>query len=123
MCLKAISHPYNFINLIPSIIYVQVLTLKSLLILTLCKIIPLTLPTQAWMGIIIMMTARMSMPGHPNRMIKMARIPANPRGATMEAKKMGDLVSMVLKSFDNKLIIFPSSCDFAVYCDILESLV
>lgn len=63
----------------------------------------------------------MSIPGQPKRVIKIAIIPASAKGLIKDAKNIGDLVYMVLKSLDNKLIILPNYCVFAVYCDIFDS--
>ena len=54
------------------------------------------------------MTKPIMTPGQPNLTIRMAIAAGSARGATKEAKKIGAFVSMVLKSFDNNLIIFPT---------------
>lgn len=122
ICLKAIYHPYNLINFIPYIIYVQVFILLSLFILTLWIILPFIFPTNAWNGKIAKNTQATKIPGQPKRVINIAIIPTNTKGEDKEAKKSGDFVYIVLKSLDNKLIILPSYCVFAVYCDILDNL-
>lgn len=53
-------------------------------------------------------TAAINIPGQPKRVIKIATIPANTKGAIKDAKKIGDFVYIVLKSLDNKFIILPS---------------
>jgi hypothetical protein len=106
----------------PYIIYVQVFILLSLFIFTLWIILPFILPTKVWNGKIAKNTQATKIPGQPKRVINIAIIPANTKGEANEANKRGDFVYIVLKSLDNKLIILPSYCVFAVYCDILDNL-
>ncbi len=80
------------------------------------------MPTNIWNGKMIRITQAFKIPGHPNLVIKMAIIPAKPRGAMNDAKNIGALVSIVLKSFDNKLIILPNYWFLIVYCDNLDNL-
>ena len=61
------------------------------------------------------MTIIAEIPGHPNRVTRIAKTPIKEKGVTKEAKNTGDFVSIVLKSFESKLMIFPNYCDFAVY--------
>ena len=119
--LKAISQPYSFINFTPSMISVHIFTLWSLKTFTYLRIWPLIFPTYNWRGtkqIVIMIGM---MPGHPNLRTKMMITPIKRSGLTIEEKKNGAFISMMLKSFDIMLVILPSSWDFTVYWDKVVS--
>lgn len=56
----------------------------------------------------VMITAAISIPGHPKRVIRIAITPGKAKGVIIEAKNIGDFVYIVLKSLDSKLIILPN---------------
>ena len=107
--LKAISHPYILMNLMPWMIYVHIFILLSLFTLTLSMIELLYLVIQFWRGSRITIIAMMRIPGHPNLVIKMANTPARTKGPINAIKNINPLVSITLKSFDSMLMTFPIS--------------
>lgn len=60
--------------------------------MTLCIIVPFSLPTKIWKGNITIITAAINIPGQPNRVINIAIIPAKTKGVINDAKKTGDFV-------------------------------
>lgn len=121
--LKAISHPYNLIDLIPYMIYRHVFILLSLQTLTFYIIFPLIFPKYVWSGIKTIATIGISNPGHPRRVTKITRIAIIANGVTKAHIVIIDVDYITLKSFDIKLIILPSYCIIAVYWVILDNLI
>lgn len=84
-------------------------------------ILPLDLPIKVWIGMTRRVITMTSKPGGPKRLSKIATITRKAKGAKKEVARENALDSIVLKSFDSKFIILPSSWDFIVYWEILES--
>lgn len=119
MVLKAPSHPYNFMYLIPEIIWVQSFILLSLHLLRSSRITPLKWPTNNWMGMEIMAKIGQKIPIHPSRVTRRIIAPISTIGVDHPANSHGPLIYNKLKSFESMLMIFPSSWDFAMCWDIL----
>ncbi len=79
-------------NLIPSIIYVQVFILWSLFRLILRVIVPFILPTRAKNGRKAMIRLTTRIPGQPKRVTKIEIIPIKIKGAAKAARKVCDFV-------------------------------
>lgn len=122
MSWKANSHPYNLMNLIPSMIYEVSFIRLSLSTFIVFIMFPFILLTHSCSGSKIVATIGHRIPGHPSRSIRMMMLPMMMMGATLERKSHGAFSSIMLKSLENMLIIFPTSCVLAVYWVFLLSL-
>lgn len=112
--LKAISQPYNLMNLIPSIISEQSLILPSLLTL-MRRIQSLILrEIQQEMGKTTRGTKKVKMPPHPTLKHMMIVAPTRPKGNMSPANMKVSLVSIELKSLLKRFMIFPSYAVLAV---------
>ena len=61
--------------------------------------------------------------GQPIRIKSRINIPDKANGKTVDINKVCILISMILKSFDKRLVILPSSDDFTTNDVILDILV
>ena len=58
------------------------------------------------------MIANPTKAGHPILMKSKIKIPRKTIGKTIDIKRVCNLVSIMLKSFDKRFVIFPSDYDF-----------
>lgn len=70
---------------------------------------PFNFPTKNCKEKSIKMTPAKIVLNHPNRNIKIENIPIKAKGLAVDAKNIGNFISKALKSFDNRLMILPSS--------------
>ena len=112
--LKAIYHPYNLMNLMPSITSVVIWILLSLNTLISCISFPFLFEIKLDKGILRITNTIPNTPGQPNLVMSNMVEPIAVTGKVKELINVANLISMMPRSLARRLVIFPISVDFII---------